>query len=52
MREAAETLGQSLPPLLAEAELLQRVWPKVAAECDSWRAVQRYASRQAWLGPR
>ena len=38
--------------VLAEAELLQRVWPKVAAECDSRRAVQRYASRQAWLGPR
>lgn len=35
--------------VLAEAALLQRIWPRVAAECDSWRSLQRYAGRQAWV---
>ncbi|MEJ7928673.1 3'-5' exonuclease [Ramlibacter sp. AN1015] len=35
--------------VLAESELLQRVWPRVAAECGSWDALQAYASRHAWL---
>lgn len=38
--------------VLAEAELLQTIWPRVAAECRSWRAVQRYAARQAWIAGR
>jgi len=38
--------------VLAEAELLQRIWPRVAAECDGWQALQRYAGRAAWLGAR
>ena len=38
--------------VMAECELLQRIWPQVARECDSWQAVQRYARRHAWLGPR
>lgn len=36
--------------VLAEGELLQRIWPRVAAECGSWPALQRYARRRAWLG--
>jgi DNA polymerase-3 subunit epsilon len=38
--------------VMAECDLLQRIWPRVARECSSWRAVQRYAERHAWLGPR
>lgn len=38
--------------VMAECDLLQRIWPQVARECGSWRAVQRYAGRHAWLGPR
>jgi DNA polymerase-3 subunit epsilon len=37
--------------VMAECDLLQRIWPQVARECGSWRAVQRYAGRHAWLGP-
>ncbi len=38
--------------VLAECELLQRIWPRVARECDSWRQAQAFAGRHAWLGPR
>ncbi len=38
--------------VMAECDLLQRIWPQVARECGSWRALQRYAGRHAWLGPR
>ena len=38
--------------VMAECDLLQRIWPQVARECGSWRQVQRYAGRHAWLGPR
>ncbi|MEY2801843.1 MAG: hypothetical protein RL513_1428 [Pseudomonadota bacterium] len=38
--------------VMAECDLLQRIWPQVARECGSWRTVQRYAGRHAWLGPR
>lgn len=38
--------------VMAECDLLQRVWPRVARECGSWRAVQKFAARHAWLGPR
>ena len=34
---------------LAECELLQRVWPRVARECRSWRDVVRLAARQRWI---
>lgn len=37
--------------VMAECDLLQRIWPQVARECGSWRDVQRYAGRHAWLGP-
>jgi len=33
----------------AECELLQRIWPRVAAQCHQWRDVQSLAAQQRWL---
>lgn len=33
----------------AECELLQRIWPRVAHECASWREVVRLAAQRRWL---
>ena len=33
---------------LAEAELLLRIWPRVAAECGSWADVVRLAAAHRW----
>ena len=41
---------QAMADSLAECELLQRVWPRVAAECGNWRDVQRLASQHRWIG--
>ncbi len=38
--------------VMAECDLLQRIWPAVARECGSWKAVRRFAGRHAWLGGR
>lgn len=40
---------QAAADTLAECELLQRIWPRVAAECSNWRDVQRLASRHRWI---
>jgi DNA polymerase-3 subunit epsilon len=40
---------QAAADTLAECELLQRVWPRVAAECRNWREVQRLARQRRWL---
>lgn len=40
---------QAAADTLAECELLQRIWPKVAAQCASWRDVQRLAAQHRWL---
>lgn len=40
---------QAAADTLAECELLQRVWPRVASQCDSWRAVQDLAAQQRWI---
>ncbi len=40
---------QAAADTLAECELLQRIWPKVAAQCTSWRDVQRLAAQHRWL---
>jgi DNA polymerase-3 subunit epsilon len=40
---------QAAADTLAECELLQRVWPRVAAECHHWRAVQKLARQRRWL---
>jgi DNA polymerase-3 subunit epsilon len=43
---------QAAADTLAECELLQRIWPRVAAECGNWREVQALARRRRWLaGP-
>jgi DNA polymerase-3 subunit epsilon len=36
--------------VLAESEVLLRVWPSVAAECTGWREVERMAARHRWIG--
>lgn len=41
---------QAMADALAEAELLLRIWPRIAAECASWRDVERLASHHRWLG--
>lgn len=38
--------------VLAQSELLLRVWPRVAAECRRWRDVERFAARHRWLARR
>lgn len=40
---------QAAADTLAECELLLRIWPKVAAECGSWRDVERLAARHRWI---
>ena len=40
---------QAAADTLAECELLQRIWPRVAAECHGWAAVQRLARQRRWL---
>lgn len=40
---------QAAADTLAECEVLLRVWPRVAAECSSWRDVVRLAARQRWI---
>lgn len=40
---------QAMADTLAECELLQRLWPRIAAECACWRDVERLAARHRWL---
>lgn len=40
---------QAAADTLAECELLLRIWPRVAAECRSWRDVERLATNQRWI---
>jgi DNA polymerase-3 subunit epsilon len=40
---------QAAADTLAECELLQRIWPKVSAQCASWKDVQRLAAQHRWL---
>lgn len=40
---------QAAADTLAECELLQRIWPRVAPQCASWRDVQRLAAQHRWL---
>lgn len=41
---------QAAADTLAECELLQRIWPRVAAQCGGWRDVRRLAGRHRWIG--
>lgn len=40
---------QAAADTLAECELLQRVWPRVAPQCKDWRGVQKLAEQQRWI---
>ena len=40
---------QAAADTLAECELLQRVWPRVATQCRCWRDVEKLAARQRWM---
>ena len=40
---------QAAADTLAECELLQRIWPKVASQCASWRDVRSLAAQHRWL---
>ena len=40
---------QAAADTLAECELLQRVWPRVAKQCRDWRSVQKLAAQQRWI---
>lgn len=40
---------QAAADTLAECELLQRIWPKVSAQCKNWGDVQRLALQHRWL---
>lgn len=40
---------QAVVDALVEAELLLRIWPRIARECGSWRDVQRLAAHRKWL---
>jgi len=40
---------QAIADALAECELLQRIWPRVAAECGSWPDVERLAGQHRWV---
>jgi DNA polymerase-3 subunit epsilon len=40
---------QAAADTLAECELLQRLWPRVAAQCRCWRDVQRLSRLQRWI---
>lgn len=40
---------QAAADTLAECELLLRIWPRVAAECQSWRDVEKLAARHRWV---
>lgn len=40
---------QAAADTLAECELLQRIWPRVAAQCHNWPDVQRLAALHRWI---
>jgi DNA polymerase III subunit epsilon len=40
---------QAAADTLAECELLLRIWPRVSAECGSWRDVEQLAAHQRWI---
>lgn len=40
---------QAAADALAQCELLQRIWPKVAAQCHSWADVRQLAAQHRWI---
>lgn len=40
---------QAAADTLAECEVLLRVWPRVARQCQRWRDVKKLAAQQRWI---
>jgi DNA polymerase-3 subunit epsilon len=40
---------QAAADTLAECELLLRIWPQMAGQCNSWRDVEKLAAQQRWI---
>lgn len=40
---------QAAADTLAECEVLQRIWPRIAAQCTCWHDVERLARQQRWV---
>ncbi len=40
---------QAAADTLAACELLQRIWPKVSAQCSKWGDVKKLADQQRWI---
>jgi DNA polymerase III subunit epsilon len=40
---------QAAADTLAECELLQRIWPRLAPQCNNWRDVEKLARQQGWI---
>jgi DNA polymerase-3 subunit epsilon len=40
---------QAAADTMAECELMQRIWPKVAVSCSNWHDVQSMAAQHRWL---
>lgn len=40
---------QAAADTLAECEVLQRIWPRVAEQCVRWQDVERLARQQRWI---
>ncbi len=43
---------QAAADALVEADLLLRIWPRMAPECACWRDVRRLAAGHRWVGRR
>jgi DNA polymerase-3 subunit epsilon len=40
---------QAAADTLAECELLLRIWPQMAGQCERWRDVEKLAAQQRWI---
>jgi DNA polymerase-3 subunit epsilon len=40
---------QAAADTLAECELLQLIWPRIASQCRQWREVEHLAAQHRWL---
>lgn len=40
---------QAAADTLAECELLLRIWPQMAGQCNNWRDVEKLAAQQRWI---
>jgi DNA polymerase-3 subunit epsilon len=40
---------QAAADALAECEVLLRIWPRIAAQCKSWKDIERLAQTERWI---